>query len=131
MYKVYCNIHYECNYIDDREYGEYADFQDAVNVFFDLATGKEKLDFSGMDDTFADLIEQEYIDEGEVYGANVNLLRTAEKPEDWDEELLSVQIEKDPYSDAVTYNEIEIEGELSAEEKELIEYMMHGQSTTD
>ena len=37
MYRVCCTIHYECNYIDDWEYGEYADFQDAVNVFFDLA----------------------------------------------------------------------------------------------
>ena len=131
MYRVCCTIHYECNYIDDWEYGEYADFQDAVNVFFDLATGKEKLDFSGMDNTFADLIEQKYIDQDEVYGANVNLLRIAENPKDWDEELLSVQITKDPYSDTVIYDEVEIEGELSVEEKELIDYMMHGQSATD
>lgn len=125
MYKIYCNIHYECNCVEEWVYGEYSELKDAVSVFFNIATGKVKLDFSGMAEAFGELIEQEYIGEDEVYGANVNLLRVAKTPEEWDQEMLSVLIEKDPYSEAITYNDVAVEGEMSKEEMELINSILY------
>ena len=121
MYKVCGFTNYECTCGKDQIFGSNLCLTDAIKLFLSLTENSESLDFSELDDLIEDwAIEYSWDEEdyyASSYGGCIILYEEALDTGDFDREIISVRVERDPIKKTIVYNEIEVGAEATLEEK--------------
>lgn len=123
MFKVCGNTNYECTCAEEQVFESNLDIVGAFNLFLKLLKEKDSLDFTELDAEIDDWAEVgDWTEEDYYWGSYGGIIAVYEESTEFnqfDREIVSIRIERDPLHKTNEYGEIEFGSEIFLSEKEL------------